>query len=206
VDQDMAPIAIVEHRLPGRARLRIPSKRGEIPWFASLVRQLARHPEIDELRANPRTGSILIHHQDPLDLLELLATESSLIEIAASSPEDMHQDVPQTGALAPVSGFLNTTAAGLGILAIYQATRGRAVGTALEHFWSAYGSVRTLGSPTLAVGFAGLGLYQLMRGQLMGPAASLAYYALITRHIAEGHDKGGALTASEVRPDSPSRI
>ena len=128
VDQDMAPIAIVEHRLPGRARLRIPSKRGEIPWFASLVRQLARHPEIDELRANPRTGSILIHHQDPLDLLELLATESSLIEIAASSPEHVHQDVPQTGALAPVSGLLSTTAAGLGALAVYQATRGRAVG------------------------------------------------------------------------------
>jgi hypothetical protein len=186
----MVPTAIVEHQLPGRARLRVSSKRGDVAWFASVIGRLASHPEIDELSANPRTGSILIRHQEPVDLLELLATESSLIEIA-NNPERV-RPVPSTGeASAPVPKLLDMTAVGLLGLSAYQAARGQVLGTALEHFWSAYGSVRMLRSPTLAVGFAGLGLYQLMRGQLIGPAASLFYYALTLHRIAgaSGEDK-----------------
>jgi hypothetical protein len=186
----MAPVSIVEHRLPGRARLRIPSKRGDVAWFASAVRQLARHPEIDELSANPRTGSLFIRHQASVDLLKLLATESSLIEIA-SSPERVRPSPVETEALAPTPEFLDMTSVSLLGLAAYQAFRGRVAGTALEHFWSAYGSAWILRNPTLAAGFAGLGLYQLMRGQLIGPAASLFYYSLTARYFTRGGGRDG---------------
>jgi hypothetical protein len=185
----MAPTAIIEHQLPGRARLRISSKRGDVAWFASVIQALSRYPEIDELSANPRTGSILIRHQEPVDLLELLASEGSLMEVQTGNPGRPSQTIHRTQIPPVVPGLVDMTVAGLGGLGIYQAARGQVAGTALEHFWSAYGSVRTLRSPTLALGFAGLGLYQLIRGQLIGPAASLLYYALAVRHLAGGDDK-----------------
>jgi hypothetical protein len=200
----MVPTAIVEHQLSGRARLRVPSKRGDVAWFASAIRQLASHPEIDELSANPRTGSIVIQHQEAIDLLELLATESSLVEIA-NGPEQVRSALSKGETSVPVPELRDMTALGLLGLSAYQAARGQVAGTALEHFWSAYGSVRTLRSPTLALGFAGLGLYQLMRGQLIGPAASLFYYALAVRHDAAGGGKNGPLRGGE-RPRNPDLI
>ncbi|QRM32539.1 hypothetical protein [Microvirga sp. VF16] len=188
----MAPIAIVEHQLPGRARLRVSSKRGDAAWFASVIQALSRHLEIDELSADPRTGSILIRHQEPADLLELLATETSLFEIA-SSPDQVNPILSKDRTTAPLPELLDMTALGLFGLSAYQAARGQVGGTAFEHFWSSYGSARILRSPTLALGFAGLGFYQLMRGQLIGPAASLFYYALTLHHIAGTGGGDGSL-------------
>ncbi|WP_414474705.1 HMA2 domain-containing protein [Microvirga sp. M2] len=182
----MAPIAVVEHQLPGRARLRISSKKGDATWFASLVEQLASHPKIDELHANPRTGSILIRHQKPLDLRELLTTIGSLIEITAEGPDLISAPAPQIEALAAAPAALDVVATGLLGLSAFQAVYGQPLGAAVEHFWSAYGSARVLRSPPLAVGFAALGFYQLMRGQVIGSAASLLYYALTVHHVAEG--------------------
>jgi hypothetical protein len=154
-------------------------------WLASRVPP-SRIVLFDELIANPRTGSILIRHQKLVDLLDLLASEGSVMEVQTGNLGHTSQTIDRAQISTAVPELVDITAVGLGGLGIYQAARGQVAGTALEHFWSAYGSFRTLRSPTLALGFAGLGLYQLMRGQLIEPAASLFYYALAVRYIAGG--------------------
>jgi len=42
---DMIPVAYIEHQLPGRVRLRVPSRRGEVPFFEKVVRELSKHPQ-----------------------------------------------------------------------------------------------------------------------------------------------------------------
>jgi len=63
---DMIPVAYIEHQLPGRVRLRVPSRRGEVPFFEKVVRELSKHPAIRELSATPLTGSITLHYFEPL--------------------------------------------------------------------------------------------------------------------------------------------
>jgi len=52
----MIPVAYIEHQLPGRVRLRVPSRRGEVPFFEKVVRELSKHPAIRELSATAAHG------------------------------------------------------------------------------------------------------------------------------------------------------
>jgi hypothetical protein len=54
----------------------------------------------------------------------------------------------------------------------------------VENFWLSFGSRRILGRPDIATLFAALGVYQILRGQLFGSAASLLFYALVMRQLA----------------------
>jgi hypothetical protein len=58
----MIPVAYIEHQLPGRVRLRVPSRRGEVPFFEKVVRVLSKHPATRELTASPLTGSITLRY------------------------------------------------------------------------------------------------------------------------------------------------
>src|SRR5262249_30687303 len=140
-----------------------------------------------------------------VDLRNLLATEQGLFEIVASHPEHAPVHRSTSEALVPAPDSLNMTAMGLFGLTAYQTARGSLAGNALEHFWSAYGSVRMLRSPALALGFAGLGIYQLVRGQVIGPAASLLYYALTVRHVA-GEDGRDVPTTDRNRVTGPDMV
>jgi hypothetical protein len=184
-DPDMtSPIAIVEHQLPGRVRLRIPSKRGDTEWFRTVIHQLAEDPSVHEARANPETGSILFLHTGPVDQIALLAPERGILDIqppaaAASAPR------PE-GEFTADSRLLEAASAGFTGLGIYQLRQGRPIGNAVEHFWHAYTALRILQSPGLAMTYAALGLYQVTRGQLLGPAGSLFFYAILAHRIARG--------------------
>jgi hypothetical protein len=186
----MAPIAIVEHQLPGRVRLRVPSKRGDPEWFRSVIEHLAGDPKVDEASANPETGSILIRHKGPVDQIEPLAPERGILDLRRIAPRAA--PAPRRDEASAIDiPWLDAAAIGLTGLGVYQLGRGQALGMAVEHFWSAFGAFRTIGSPALTVGFAGLGLYQLMRGQVLGSAASLFFYALIARHLAHENRASG---------------
>jgi hypothetical protein len=78
------------------------------------------------------------------------------------------------------SGF----ATGLCGLSLFQVAQGNVLGSAVENFWHSLGAHRILGRPDIAAGFAALGVYQMLRGQLFGPASSLVFYALVVRQIA----------------------
>jgi hypothetical protein len=189
------PLAHLEHEVPGRARLRIPSRRRDRPFFATVQTQLRTAPGVLTVRADPGTAGVLIAHDGDLDMIAAFAREHNLFGLVASSTLRRSTQGATTGLRRSLNGMRpgSMVAAGLTGLGLYQATRGVVLGTATENLWNAYGAQAILRKPWLAVGFASLGLYQLARGQVLGSAASLLFYALSVR--ARGSDRGG--TASE---------
>ncbi|MGD8275477.1 MAG: hypothetical protein PVJ30_05915 [Thiohalocapsa sp.] len=74
---DPAPARIV-HRTHRRIRLRVPSRRHDLPFFLALYDELRGHAVIDELTINPATGSVLLW-LDP-------ANEAAVAQVLESSP------------------------------------------------------------------------------------------------------------------------
>jgi hypothetical protein len=184
------PIAEIEHRLPGRLRLRLASRRGDAAFLASIAERLARLPGVRSLRANPRTGSILIEHDGAAEALGELAKEQGVLQIAPPAPP-----VPRSSGGAGHRTVrvppLSVVAAGLAGLGLYQAARGRLVGSGTGTLWKAFGAYAYLNRPRLAAALAGFGLYRLARGPALGSAVSLFYYAISAHHMARQRNDGG---------------
>ncbi len=205
----MIPAAHIEHQLPGRARLRVPSKRGEVPFFEKVVRELSQHPAVHELTATPLTGSIMLQYAEPLRAITAAACDQNLFKTDRPQPEPGKPNKAGRVSKAPV--LTNGLATGLSGLSLFQAVQGNVLGSAVESFWHAFGAHRLLGRPDVAAAFAALGVYQMLRGQLFGPASSLVFYALVMRQIAameqaRGHSWSPAAVhtakSASVRADS----
>lgn len=177
----MTPIATIQHQIPGRLRLRIPARRGDVSFFHGIVQALSKLPGVEKLDAIPLTGSIIIRHSGSAQAIAAAATEQGLFEIGPEEPKEA--PAPSTRR-RPYSGLRSTAATGLSGLALFQVARGRLTGNAAENFWNAYGAQRILGRPEIAAGFVLLGIVQVLRGQLLGSASSLLFYSLITRQLA----------------------
>lgn len=174
----MVPTAFLEHQLPGRIRLRIPAKRGDCAFFETATQGLAGTAAVKEVVANPETGSLLIRYTGDI---RGLATESAERGIFTVQRAEAASRTPKPAATAaPV----NTAVVGLSGLGLYQVTQGRALGSASEIFWNAYGAYRILDNPALALLLCGLGLWQTLRGDWLGPASALLFYALLARKLA----------------------
>lgn len=177
----MTPIATIQHQIPGRLRLRIPARRGDVSFFHGIVQALSKLPGVEKLDAIPLTGSIIIRHSGSAQAIAAAATEQRLFEIGPEEPKEA--PAPSTRR-RPYSGLRSTAATGLSGLALFQVARGQLTGNAAENFWNAYGAQRILGRPEIAAGFVLLGIVQVLRGQLLGSASSLLFYSLITRQLA----------------------
>jgi hypothetical protein len=195
------PTAIVEHELPGRVRLRVPSKRRDTEWFRSVIQHLANDPNVHEASANPETGGILLRHAGPVDQIALLAPDNGIVDVhrlvRRATPAARPEVLPSGDA-----SLLDAAAIGLTGLGVYQLSQGRILGNAVEHFWSAYGASRTLERPGLAMTFVALGLCQLARGQLLGPAVSLFFYAGLARSMAQAD--GASARAEDASQAAPA--
>jgi hypothetical protein len=186
--------AIVVHRLPGRIRVRIPSKRSDTSFFESVVQKLRPHPGVHELSANPRTGSLLIHHSGEAENILSLAFELFELDDPGKASKRLRAVAKRAG--LPLPAILDGTAAVSASLGFYQLARGRDVGPASENFWAAFGSYRFAGSLGLAATFAALGVVQLVRGQVLSSATSLFYHALVAHNLAETERKKDASEAA----------
>ena len=63
------PPAYVVHAVPGRARIKIPGKRGDGPFFARLEAGLLACADVQSVQVNQRAGSVLITtHAEPATL------------------------------------------------------------------------------------------------------------------------------------------
>jgi hypothetical protein len=58
------------------------------------------------------------------------------------------------------------------------------LGSASENFWNAYGAYRIFHNSPVALVLGALGLWQLLRGQWLGSASSLLFYALVAQSLA----------------------
>ena len=174
----MQPVT-VEHVLPGRLRLRFPDRRRDTAFFEQLVSRLSQHPAVEEARANPLTGSLLVRHSGPVEELARAAAEMGLIAVETLD-ELMNRRMPAVRGwagvlMAPGQQVPTAALAGLGLL---QMSRGRIFGPASELFWHTR-ELWQRGMPQAAIGLALLGLVQLSRANLFGSATSLLFYGLM---------------------------
>jgi hypothetical protein len=173
--------AIVAHRLPGRIRLKIMAMRRDPRFFKQLVTDLSKHPAVQEVHANPDTGSILIRHwADPDELADITRACGLLLDARdhaarATTWRSDHRHRAAEGVSSHPA--FSARAAGLSGLALLQLARGRVVGSASEQFWHA-SYAQQLELPLLTLALVGLGIYQLLRGRWLAPASSLLLYAV----------------------------
>lgn len=191
----MTPIAILEHEIPRRLRLRIPERRGDASFFQWVVEALSQHSEIEEIVANPLTGSLLVHHSGSAQAILAAATEQRLFEVGRTNRRKANSTTPRT---KPTP--LDPVATGLSGLALFQVARGQVAGSAAENFWNAYGAQRILGRPEIVAGFALLGIVQVLRGRLFSSAASLLFYSLVMRQLASADRAATASRDSAAAP------
>jgi hypothetical protein len=124
------PEAEIAHTMPGRARLRIPTKRDDAVFFASVATGLSTIAGVSKVRTRPLTGSILIHYDEPLAHVTEAAEKAQLFAVAphaasASLAEAIEFDPKM------VIGI------GLGVLALWQLKQGRVLPYATTLAWYA---------------------------------------------------------------------
>ena len=138
--------------LPDRLRIRIPEKRHDTGYFASLVNAFGALPGVEGVKANALTASLLLRHQavSPERISEF-AEQRALFRVA-----------PQRDEVVPLSARL---ADGLQVLD----DRIRAHSEGRLDFWGALF--------LLTVGFS---IPQFAKGNISAPASTLLWYALGT--------------------------
>jgi Heavy metal associated domain 2 len=184
------PVAQVEHRIPGRMRLRVSAMRGDAGFFRRAETDLARVPGVRAVRVNPHTASILIEHGG--DEAEVLSGAKTRGLFKAAPPPSRPSAIVTGSGLASVAvggeafSPLDLASAGLAGAGLLQLVRGQVFGSASENLWNAYGlytMTRHAWPSTLLVAF---GLLQIMRGEVLGSATSLFLYAFAARRMAQG--------------------
>lgn len=172
--------AIIEHALPGRVRLRFPAERGNVPFFEQLVALVSQYPAVREVRANPRTGSLLVRHSGSLDEIGRAAVQLGLVSDTALA------QLKAGVAGKSVWKALLTQPRNLSLLLLtgigaVRVLRGQVAGPASEQFWHAY-QMWHRQMPQAAAILALLGMLQISRGKMLGPATSLLVYGLMMQN------------------------
>jgi hypothetical protein len=88
--------AYVSHQLDGRARLRLPAKRGDAGYFAQLCRAVSEIPQVAAAQADPRTASLLLEYRGGLPALARAAQERRLFQLVGSESRSVRAQVRHT--------------------------------------------------------------------------------------------------------------
>ncbi len=147
----MDAAAYIVHRMPGRFRIRVPSKKGDSVYFSAVRDALSSLDGVEGVTVSPSTGSILVHGR---------VSQEDVIEQARSQGLFVLKEGPAT----------ETTT-------FHDAVAGQFSGLneRVKNFTGA-----SFDLPALAfVGLVGAGIYQIARGNFTGPAWYTAFwYAL----------------------------
>ena len=182
----LLPAAYIEHELPGRLRLRVPSRRGHRGFFADAGQHIAGMAGVHRVQANPLTGGLLVEHAADTAAVAAFAREHGLFDLRSRAVAPRTRGVVPAGAPSVLPHPMSLAALGLAGAGVVQFARGQVLGSASESLWNAYSAQAVLRQPVLAAGLAGLGLVQLARGPVLGSAVSLFLYALNARRLARG--------------------
>lgn len=151
----MTPRALLVHSVPGRLRLKIPDKRRDHDYFQRLQNELQTLEGVIELSLNAYTASALIGHDWPSDEILLHFAERTGLFVLDPAPFE---------------------------------PMWRRASVRLEQ-WDRRLATLTRGEvgvrSVLMLVTLLLGLRQAMRGQTLGPASNLLWYALTLAGIPE---------------------
>ncbi len=150
----MLPEARIVHRMSGRMRVRVPSRRGDAAYFANVEETLRVAPGVEQVRADSLTGGVLIlHRADPVALVAY-AAQRGLFAAKEDDPKKAGRTVVHDAVGAPfaslsgrIRNFTGNAAdlSGLAVLAllsvgVYQIARGNFGAPAwYTAFWYAMG-------------------------------------------------------------------
>lgn len=144
------PDALLSHKVSGRIRLKIPSKKGDSQYFESLKEQLYGFSGIKIVEINPMLGSVLIIHTSDVERIAEHAQKNSLFSLRSFKPNltNLHYRVSEafkdinkkikgiTGGDIDIAGLVFLSLLGLGI---YQIMRGNFAAPAwYTAFWYAF--------------------------------------------------------------------
>lgn len=152
------PSAYVKHQLPGRVRLKIPQKRGDLGYFDRIAKLFASCPGITQLQFNPAVASVLICHdaeQTPFGHITEFAQTNGLFRIT-EQPEEETFSIPHV----PIATLTST---GLNRL-----------DESLTELSQGLIDSRSL----FLLILTGLAVRQIANGHIMTPAASLLWGAI----------------------------
>lgn len=152
----MLPTAVIAHRLPGRVRIRIESRRRDAAYFAHLDQQLRQCPSVLDVAVTPITGGLLILHDgtDPDVIIEYART-FELFELAVDVPAARDTEQPPAEVIR------------VGLDGVDQWVQRETAGRT---------DLRSLG----LVALLGAAVWQMARGYVLPAGATLLWYALIT--------------------------
>lgn len=151
----MIPLAHITHVLPNRVRIRVPEKRHDSGYFASLVNAFDALPGIEGVKVNALTASLLLKHR-PMDV-ERISEFAAQRELFRINPGRDGQD-----AVVPLSTKLTS-----GMQVLDDKLRAHSGGRL--DFWSA-----------LFLLLIGLSISQFAKGNIFAPASTLLWYAIGT--------------------------
>ena len=123
------------HHIEGRTRFRVSGRRGDVDWFASVVKHMGTLDGVTSIAARPETGSILLMHHLGLDRITAFARDRNLFSIEPDKdapllpPGLMESAAP----LLTLGRWEAIAVAGLTGMAVVQALRGEVFGPAVSH-------------------------------------------------------------------------
>lgn len=160
-------IVHLSHRIPGRVRFKIPSRRNDQLFFDAVARVLSACEGVSSVTANPLTASILVHHTAPLEEIAAYAERVRLLPREATAAWATPAGRPDNTAMGKADKPPPSTPEA----ARCTTNPGVEVSTGT-------GPLR-VAKVALPIGtaFGVFGLMQLARGKIFAPALSLFWYA-----------------------------
>jgi hypothetical protein len=151
----MATNAVIAHRIPGRVRLVIRERRGDVDYFADLSDRLTRFPSVQNSRVNATTGSIALEFAGSVEDILRQAEEEDLLSII----EGVTVDVPLRSMIAPINlvsgreiNRMFMVGSLLVVVGLIQTLRGEWFPPAFSVFWAAAEAFRLAERPYDSVG------------------------------------------------------
>lgn len=159
--KDNCPDAVIVHQLPTRLRLKVPAKSGQLCYFEQAEKTLQQYAQIKKVRCNPRTASILLDFNSPLnEALFFSFTEKNQLLV-----QQQHVEKSRNKPLL---------------------TQVRAELSKADLLFKLKSSDNIDFDSAYFVSLVLFGFYQLSRGQVLGPASTLFSQAV---HVIRATDK-----------------
>lgn len=147
------PEARVVHATNRRLRLKIAERRGDEQFFSGVERQLGGWDSVERVETNPLTGSVLVHFSEPAALFADNALKNQLFTV---SYDDLAASRDQAASVTEWAA--------------------RRVGDADHAVLRWTGGAADIRAVVFLM-LVGAGAVQLLRGNIMAPAATLLWYA-----------------------------